>query len=144
MSLDRHQARILAMQLLAQLDAQGDSFLDEFDAFMDASESAPARATRVYAADLARRSWGARQMWDRRIRSVAQHWSLERMSPVDRNVIRLAVVELEAGTVPPRVVMDEAIEISREYGSLESPRFVNGVLDALYKQQSAAGGEDTA
>jgi N utilization substance protein B len=66
------------------------------------------------------------------------------MSPVDRNVIRLAVVELEAGTVPPRVVMDEAIEISREYGSLESPRFVNGVLDALYKQQSAAGGEDTA
>lgn len=143
MSLDRHQARILAMQLLAQMDAQGDSFLDEFDAFLDKSELAPARATRTYAADLARRSWSQRQKQDERIRGVARHWSLERMSPVDRNVIRLALVELEAGTVPARVVIAEAIEISREYGSAESPRFVNGVLDALYRQQSAAGGKDT-
>jgi len=143
-SLDRHQARILAMQLLAQLDAQGDSFLDEFDAFLDAAELPATRATRAYAADLARRSWSNRQVWDGRIRAVAEHWSLERMLPVDRSLIRLALAELEAGTVPPRVVMNEAIEISREYGAAESPRFVNGVLDALYKVQSAARGKDTA
>lgn len=64
------------------------------------------------------------------IRSAARHWELDRLAATDRSVLRIAIAELigRPGT-PARVVLDEAIEIARRYGSEESSRFVNGVLD---------------
>ena len=57
------------------------------------------------------------------------------MAVVDRNILRLALYELTAQPdVPPRVVIDEAIEIGREFGAAETPQFINGVLDAIWKQ----------
>ena len=53
------------------------------------------------------------------------------MSPVDRNVLRVAVVELLVGDVPPRAVLDEAIEIGKEFGDRDSSRFINGILDQV-------------
>ena len=69
---------------------------------------------------------------DERLRSAAEHWPLERLSATDRSVLRAAVAELlgRPGT-PARVVLDEAIEIAKRYGSEESGRFVNGVLDRV-------------
>lgn len=69
---------------------------------------------------------------DRRLGEVAENWSVERMAAVDRNVLRLGAYELlfELET-PPRVVLDEAVELAKRYGSLESPAFVNGILDRL-------------
>jgi N utilization substance protein B len=69
---------------------------------------------------------------DRAIEGAAEHWTLDRLSATDRSVLRAAVAELVArpGT-PARVVIDEAIEIARKFGSDESGRFVNGVLDRI-------------
>ena len=69
-----------------------------------------------------------------------EHWELQRLSPVERNVIRVALVELPAGEVPPKVVINEAIEIGRLFGGAESPAFINGILDALWKQRDQVEG----
>ncbi len=142
--VDPHLARILAVQLLAQLDVQGDSFLPQMAAFLARSDLAPNVATQARASELVRRVWFGRKQLDRQITATAERWSVDRMSPVDRNVIRVALAELAEGTVPPKVVINEAIEISKEYSSAESARFVNGLLDAMYKGAlRAQAGEDT-
>ena len=75
---------------------------------------------------------------DRRLGAVAQNWRLPRMAAVDRNVLRLGGYELLCTPeTPPRVVLDEAIELARRYGSADSPGFVNGVLDRLLKNAAA-------
>jgi N utilization substance protein B len=69
---------------------------------------------------------------DALIRAQAENWRLERMPTVDRNILRLAVFELLAETdVPPLVVLDEAVELAKRFGTAESPAFVNGVLDRI-------------
>lgn len=69
---------------------------------------------------------------DGKIRSVSKHWRLERMSRVDRNIIRLAAYELmSANDIPRRVTLNEAIELAKRFGNEESPAFVNGVLDRI-------------
>ena len=68
------------------------------------------------------------------------NWELHRLAAVDRNVLRLGACELLAfPQVPFRVVIDEAVELARRYGGRESPRFVNGVLDALRTRVASAG-----
>lgn len=77
---------------------------------------------------------------DELIRSQADNWRLERMPVVDRNILRLAVYEmLHRPDVPKLVVLDEAIELAKRYGSDQSGRFVNGLLDGLLKQRAFPG-----
>jgi N utilization substance protein B len=77
---------------------------------------------------------------DELIRQQAEHWRLERMPPVDRNILRLAVYEMLHETdVPKLVVLDEAIELAKRYGSENSGRFVNGLLDGLLKRRAFPG-----
>ncbi|HQR06673.1 MAG TPA: transcription antitermination factor NusB [Gemmatales bacterium] len=69
---------------------------------------------------------------DERLSQVADNWSVERMAIVDRNVLRLGIYELYHGPETPfKVVLDEAIELAKRYGSEESPGFVNGILDKI-------------
>jgi N utilization substance protein B len=80
---------------------------------------------------------GASQMApeiDRRITDKAAHWKLDRMPAVDRNILRLAVYEMKTGTTPPAVIIDEAIELARQFSGDESVSFINGVLDAVHKE----------
>lgn len=77
---------------------------------------------------------------DRLIRSQTENWRLERMPAVDRNILRLAVYELlYERDVPHLVVLDEAIELAKKFGSEQSGRFVNGLLDGLIKSQQLPG-----
>lgn len=64
----------------------------------------------------------------------ARRWELPRLAMVDRNILRLAVYELRRGEAPPKVVISEALRLAREFSTAESPRFVNGVLDAVAKE----------
>ncbi len=81
-----------------------------------------------------------REEIDELIKSQADNWRLERMSAVDRNVLRLAVYEFLYETdVPKLVVMDEAIELAKKFGSEQSGRFVNGLLDGLLKTHEFPG-----
>lgn len=77
---------------------------------------------------------------DELIRRQAEHWRLERMPAVDRNILRLAVFEFLYETdVPKLVILDEAIELAKEFGTEQSGRFVNGVLDGILKTRSLPG-----
>jgi N utilization substance protein B len=77
---------------------------------------------------------------DALIRGQAENWRLERMPAVDRNILRLAVYELLAESdVPPLVVLDEAVELAKRFGTEHSGRFVNGLLDGLLRARAERG-----
>ena len=77
---------------------------------------------------------------DKQIEAKSEHWRLERMPVVDRNILRLAIFELGQQTVPAAVIIDEALELARRFSGDESLSFINGVLDAVHRQAVAAGG----
>jgi N utilization substance protein B len=70
---------------------------------------------------------------DQRITSKSEHWRLERMPVVDRNILRLAIYEMTRTSTPAPVVIDEALELARQFSGDESVSFINGVLDAVYR-----------
>ncbi len=71
---------------------------------------------------------------DRRLSDKTPHWRLERMPAVDRNILRLAVYEMTNQQTPAAIVIDEAIELARQFSGDESAAFINGVLDAVNKE----------
>ncbi len=71
---------------------------------------------------------------DARLSETAEHWTLSRMAATDRNVLRLGAYELLHTDTPERVVVDEAIELAKRYGTARSSQFVNGILDRLMKK----------
>jgi len=96
--------------------------------------------SQFYALELVKRTWAAREAIDAYIADTAQNWRLERIAIVDRLVMRLAIQELlEPATVPPRVAIDEAIELARRYSGDEAARFVNGVLDGVFRRLKEEG-----
>jgi transcription antitermination factor NusB len=94
----------------------------------------------LYAQELVRGAVEHLDKIDELIRSQADNWRLERMPAVDRNILRLAIYEMlfEKDT-PKLVVLDEAIELAKKFGSEQSGRFVNGLLDGLLKQHTFPG-----
>ena len=129
------------MQALCQWDVQQDSSSEMLqDLADDQGASEPAS---LYAAQLIESFWTSRDEVDQRIAAVSERWTLSRMSPVERNVMRVAVVELMGGNTPPKVALNEAIEIGKEFGGQESPRFINGILDEVLRQ-TARGTTDGA
>jgi N utilization substance protein B len=71
---------------------------------------------------------------DHRISEKSAHWKLERMPVVDRNILRLAIYEMSRQDTPAAVVIDEALELARQFSGDESVAFINGVLDAVHKE----------
>lgn len=88
----------------------------------------PELESRTYAEEIARGVAATRADVDDKIRAASQNWRLERMSRVDRAILRMCVWELQHG-VPRAVAIDEAIELAKRYGSSESSRFINGILE---------------
>jgi N utilization substance protein B len=101
----------------------------------DSSEQSPDRPGRdEFMEELAR---GASEMAsdiDRRISQKSDHWKLERMPVVDRNILRLGIYEMSRQDTPAAVVIDEALELARQFSGEESVAFINGVLDAVHKE----------
>jgi N utilization substance protein B len=93
-----------------------------------------------FAQELVKGTLDNRQKIDDMITAQADNWRLERMPAVDRNVLRLAIYEMLYETDTPKlVVVDEAIELAKKFGSEQSGRFVNGLLDGLLKQHTFPG-----
>jgi transcription antitermination protein NusB len=80
---------------------------------------------------------------DRQISEHAEHWRIERMPAVDRNLLRLAVYEMLAFDTPAAVVIDEALELARKFSGEEAVQFVNGVLDAVHRGRAAPRSESS-
>jgi len=146
----RSRARVLAVQALCVFDALGETFAPDLDAFLhDRANYAdlgwrrqPEPALLDFARELATGTWQQRDRYDELLRQNAAGWSLERMQPVDRNILRLGLHELlECPDTPFAVVLNEAIELAHLFGGAESPAFVNGVLDGLRLKLLATGGE---
>lgn len=72
---------------------------------------------------------------DKKISKYAPQWPPERLNKIDLAILRLAIYEFEKKTAPPKVIIDEAVELAKEFGSESSPAFVNGVLGAIYESE---------
>lgn len=89
------------------------------------------------AADLARRAVAAVVASDAQVARLAEHWRLERVGIIERNILRLALAELAEGATPARVVIDEAVRLAQWFAGAKAPPFVNGVLDAAAHELGA-------
>jgi len=126
------------MQALCQWDAQRDECPEHLDELLGDLGAAPAAAK--YARRLVHGYWSRKAAVDGRIESACDKWTLPRLSLVDRNAMRIAVVEMVEKIVPAKVAMTEAMEIGREFGGTDSARFINGVLDSVVRSLSANSG----
>ena len=128
----KRKSRELALQLLFLWDAHGDndSVMTQ-QATHDASDDP---ITRQRALDMASGAWAARDTADRWVERLAPQWPPRRQPGVDRGILRMAIWELTNVDTPPKVVIDEAIELAKIYSTENSPSFVNGVLDAVLKE----------
>ncbi len=145
----RRTAREMAVQMLYQSDLGGSPLPQIFRTFdlseYLAREKEAGDRKRVdeafsFAQKLVQGTLEHREKIDDMIRGQADNWRLERMPAVDRNVLRLAIYEMLFETDTPKlVVVDEAIELAKKFGSEQSGRFINGLLDGLLKQHTFPG-----
>src|SRR6266550_9515891 len=126
------QVRQLALQLLFLFDAHG--AIDEQMAVTAAHDGSDDPDTRLRAGEMAKGAWNSRETIDAWIERLAPQWPPRRQPGVDRNILRLAVWELTNVDTPPKVVIDEAIELAKSFSTEQSPAFVNGVLDAVLRE----------
>ena len=137
-SKSRTRAREIALQALyqhdlAQRSKEARPHPVELEPFIRQSSDEP--EVRAYALRLYDGTLSALEGIDAQIEAVVAHWKLERIAAVDRSVLRMALYEiLDVPDVPPKVVINEAIELAKKYSTAESGAFVNGILDRIYRQ----------
>jgi len=133
----RRKARELAMQMLFQWELGGHSPEHVISSFLHAQRID--REVEAFARSLFEGTVSEVEALDRRVREQAEHWRLERMAAVDRNLLRVALYELlHCPETPPAVVINEALEIARRFSGKDSVEFINGVLDAIRKTLPAS------
>ena len=138
--LPRRKAREIAMQVLYGLDVSQGNLKETIDLFwknFDVPEK-----VKAFSSTLVEGAWNNRKQIDTLIGGCAENWSVERMSRVDRSILRMAVYELlYCRDIPPKVAINEAIDLGKLFGSENSGAFINGVLDALYTKLRERDGE---
>jgi transcription antitermination protein NusB len=133
----RRKAREYALQMLFQWDITHDS-IDQVAATFFQNQPEESEIVVEFARQLVMNTVEHVEQIDEFIRRHAEHWRLDRMATVDRNILRLAVQEfLYDKETPKTVVINEAIEIARRFSAQESPMFINGVLDSIKKELEA-------
>jgi N utilization substance protein B len=141
----RHRSRHRAVQILYQCDLRDlapEEAIRNFYEGLYSEETEEPPADDSFMEELVRGTLENREEIDKRIEEFSAHWRLERMSAVDRNILRLAIYELIEHQNPPAVIIDEALELARRFSGDESVAFINGVLDAVHKktrESNAAG-----
>ena len=132
----RHKGREAALRLLYQLELTGDDSESAVAHYWH--ELPPKLATsRTFGEQLARAVRERSGEIDRLIDQAANNWQLDRISKIDLSILRLAVGELLAFDAPVEVVIDEAVELARDYSDASAPAFVNGVLDRVARECQA-------
>jgi N utilization substance protein B len=133
----RHRSRQRALQILFQLDLRAQPVEDALAGYygsLFSEESEVPLAPDEFMEQLVRGTAGKRQAIDERVSQHSEHWRLQRMPAVDRNILRLAVYEMTDIGTPPAVVINEALELARRFSGEESVPFINGVLDAIRRE----------
>jgi len=139
MSAHRHKSRQFALQMLFEWDmARNDPQLMK-KRFWRTPAPHYAVDTMAFANKLFDGTVENAAEIDALVASLSSNWRMDRLAPVDRNILRLAIHEIREADpdVPPKVAIDEALELAKEFSSEESPAFLNGVLDAARKKLHA-------
>lgn len=125
--------REMALQYLYMHDMRRGT-ADSFETFSKWSEPPMKSDVVSFAGRLVAFALSHRDEIDADISRVATHWRVARMPAIDRNVMRLAMAEMLSEQTPQNVVIDEALDLARKYGTPESPKFVNGIIDKIAKK----------
>lgn len=124
------------MQALYQLDVQGPDAFELLERFFQEAEQD--EQVRKLASEWIKGTWENLQSCDQPIIDSTIKWQFSRLSPVDKSILRLSVYQLRfCPEIPPKVVINEAIELAKKFSTDKSPAFVNGVLDAILKKLEA-------
>jgi N utilization substance protein B len=135
----RHRSRKRALQVLFEWDMRGEPIDGAIAHYYDTLHSEETQTDiqlkpDKFMEELARGTVANSADIDKKIEAKSAHWRLERMAVVDRNILRLAIYELGRNDLPGPVVIDEALELARQFSGDESLSFINGVLDAVHRQ----------
>ncbi len=134
----RRQARALTVQVLFHMEFNPGDPDEGFRLISDSFDS-PSEI-RTFSRQLVLGVWENREQLDKLITQSSKNWRLERMSHVDRNILRVGVFEiLFMNDIPPKVSIDEAVELGKKFGTEESGAFINGILDNIYNQLKRDG-----
>ena len=126
----RRQAREFALQALFYMDMQDDASLQMLESFCD--NFRPPKKARAFFLTLVNGVINARRDIDTLIEQHSKNWKIHRMSRVDRNVMRIAVFELlHCEDIPPKVTINEAVDVGKKFGTEESGAFINGIMDSI-------------
>ncbi len=130
----RHRGRQIALQILYQHDLAGVPLEEAISSYKNYLNPSPQAFK--FAEEIVKGVVEHRSKIDELIQKYSEHWRLERMSVTDRNILRIATYEmLFRPDIPPKVSINEAVELAKEFGTEDSPAFVNGILDAIYKNE---------
>jgi N utilization substance protein B len=138
----RHRSRKRALQVLFEWDMRDEPIeraISHYYESLYSEESEKRPKPDKFMEELARGTVANAEQIDKSIEAKSEHWRLERMPVVDRNILRLAIYELSQQAVPAPVIIDEALELARKFSNDESISFINGILDAVHRQSLAAG-----
>ena len=139
----RHKAREAALQMLFAFDlVKSPCDVLTNDYWRELGETSIDDKTRDFANQLVCGTLKELEAIDDRIRTRAEHWRIERMAIVDRNVLRLAVYEFIYQDTPGTVAINEALEIARRFSTYEATQFINGILDAIKQDLEKSAGAD--
>lgn len=133
----RRSSRELALKFLYQSELNAGDFDEQMSQFLEIS---PVQEdVRKFMVDLLESITHSKKEIDELLEKSSENWSLSRMTVIDRNILRIATAELLFHKdVPPKVVIDEAVEIAKKFGSEDSPDFINGVMDRIKKEVELA------
>jgi N utilization substance protein B len=134
----RRKAREIALQVLYGLDTQGGELSDAIALFwanFDNTFEEMSEDVKKFSDEIIEGAWKNRGEIDKLISGNSENWTIGRMSRVDKSILRMAVYELLfRPDIPPKVTLNEAIDLGKIYGSENSGSFINGILDALYEK----------
>ena len=131
----RSKARETALCILYQIDV---AKADIHEAITGYFESSPCQQDVVdFSSKLVEGTLANKERIESLITKHAKNWEIERMAVIDRNILRMSCYELLfLDDIPPKVSINEAIELAKRYGDIDSPRFINGIIDKIYKTES--------
>lgn len=136
----RSVARECALKVLYQIEMTSRTPDKALAAFWEQEDEHP-EDVRDFAARLVDGIYAHLADIDGKLGEYATNWQLNRMAVIDRNVLRMGLYELKfAADIPPKVAINEAVELAKKYGDLDSSKFVNGILDKVHKQEISPSG----
>jgi len=136
----RHRSRRRALQVLFEWDMRRESpdrAIAHYYETLYSEESEKQPKPDRFMEELVRGTVEKLTEVDGTIAATSEHWRLNRMAAVDRNILRLAVYEMSQQAVPAAIIIDEALELARQFSNEESLSFINGLLDAVNRQSAS-------